>query len=504
MGSESTSLAKTADEISSHVRVLELTSRLVGGVALVAFASLHVQVLGLFGEGGIVPLAARIERLDVWSTPSLFHAVGASNTALLSVLLLGELGALGVVLGVLPGIGALVAWASYLSFTSVGWPFLPLQWDALLCESLVLVAITRPWDRVRVRLDALSPVPPLARAAFVLLVCRLHFASGLVKVLGGDPRWADLSALDFHFETQPLPGPLSPLVHVLPPSIHAAMVLATYAIEIGLPLFAWSRTGRVVAFAGFATLQSTIAATGNYGFFNLLSLVLSLPLLDDGQLARFAPWLAKRMREEPAPAPCGVEVGSALRLEDSPPTHRPASRIRPVLVSVAMTLGAIELAGTLGLRPPEVVDSLLLPLRRLEIASPYGPFGVMTTVRREIVFEVTSDGETWHEVEFRYRPGERRRPLPFLPGHLPRLDWMLWFAALGEPEDSPWILAFERALLDGRPDVLRLLSRWPIEGPAQAVRAMRYRYRFAEERDAVWSRDEREPFGATMRRIAGP
>jgi hypothetical protein len=254
-----------------------------------AFVSLHVQLDGLFGSQGIAPLAPRLEHVHFADVPSLLVLTGASEGAMSFVAFLGELASLALLFGVLPGLAALIAFAAYLSFVGVGWPFVPLQWDTLLLEALVLTALVSPWDRVLVRPTALPEANDFARAAIVFLACRLHVASGLVKVLSGDPHWAALDALDFHFETQPLPTPLAPLAHALPTPIHAAMTLVVYALEIVLPFAAPVRAARPWVLAGLVLLQLTIAITGNYGFFNLLAAVLALPLLDDAQLARVVP-----------------------------------------------------------------------------------------------------------------------------------------------------------------------------------------------------------------------
>jgi len=463
-------------------RGVYLACRAVGLVSLLAFSSLHVQLSGLFGEQGIVPLAPRLSRVSFVDAPSLLLFAGGGDGSLHAVALVGELASLAVALGVVPGLGALVAWLTYLSFVSVGWPFLPLQWDTLLLEALVLVAAVSPWDRWRVRPTALPEPAPLSRAVLVFLVCRLHFASGMVKVLSGDPHWADLSALDFHFETQPLPGPLSPFAHHLPSGVHALMVAATYAIEIALPWAALARRGRLLVAGGFVVLQLAIVLTGNYGFFNLLSIALVPALLDDAQLERLSRWLV----HEPAARPFSTRFGE---------------RPRVVVLAPLALFAAPDPPGPRGGELPMAFDPAVAAIDRLHLTSEYGPFGVMTTERREIVIELSENGVDWVEQSWAWKPDRIDGALPFLPGHMPRLDWMLWFAALGEPEDSVWVLAVERALLERRAPVLDLVGPSPLAGPPRSVRAVRYRYRFASSGASdVWVREGREPFGPTLTR----
>lgn len=471
----------------SAARAHHLALRGVGLVSLLAFVSLHVQLAGLLGEHGILPLAPRLGRVAFLEAPSLLFLTGPSDASMHALAILGELASLALALGILPGPAALLAWAAHLSFVSVGWPFLPLQWDTLLLESLVLAAATSPWDRFRIEARFLPEPAPIARVALAFLVCRLHFASGLVKLLGGDPHWADLSALDFHFETQPLPGPLSPLAHALPASLHAAMVLATYLLEIVLPLAALARRGRALVAAGFVLLQLSIVATGNFGFFNLLALTLTLALLDDAQLLTFAPALGRWL---------------SVELRAPRTTPRWGSGPRVALVAPLVVLGTLDLYGTLGGRLPEALDPIVLEVHRYHLTSEYGPFAIMTTERREIVLEASRDGLEWEEYDFRWKPDDPREGLPFVPGHMPRMDWMLWFAALDGPDATPWVRALERALLEDRAPVRDLFARVPFDGEAPTyVRAVRWRYRLAPPgAPSTWVRDEREPFGPTMRR----
>jgi hypothetical protein len=455
-----------------------LTTRAIGLVSLAAFVSLHVQVIGLLGDEGVLPLAPRLARARFEDAPSLFFLLGASDAVLHAVAVLGEIASLALAVGALPGLAALLAWAAYLSFVSVGWPFFPLQWDTLLCEALVLVAAASPWDRVLVRPSALPEPSPVARFALVFLVCRLHFASGLVKLLSGDPRWADLSALSYHFETQPLPNPIAPYVHALPATVLAAATLLTLVLEIGAPLLAPLRPARPLVVASLVGLQALIALTGNYGFFNVLSAALCIPLLDDAQL----------------------RVPAGVGREASPPSS-PWARARVVVLATLVALATIDLVGSLGVVLPAPVERAAASVSPLHLTSSYGLFAVMTTVRDEIVLEGSEDGEQWVAYDFRYKPDAPEGGLPFAPLHLPRLDWMLWFAALGEPEDAGWVRALELALLEDRGPVRALFARVPFDHPPAYVRAVRYRYRYARG-GRVWSREGAQPFGPVLHRRA--
>jgi hypothetical protein len=126
----------------------------------------------------------------------------------------------------------------------------------------------------------------------------------------------------------------------------------------------------------------------------------------------------------------------------------------------------------------------------------YGLFAVMTTTRPEIIVEGSDDGATWSEYEFKYKPGDLRRAPPWVAPHQPRLDWQMWFAALSHYQNEPWFAGFCLRLLEGSPDVLRLLERDPFHGrPPHYVRASLYQYHFPDaatrRQQAVWWTRER-------------
>ena len=407
--------------------------------------------------------------------------IGGSDFALGATCVLGELCGLALALGIWSGPAALGAYVLYLSFASLGAPFIPLQWDTLLLESLVVAAIALPWSR-RQRLDACTEPSPIARIVVWVLIGRLMFASGFVKLASGDEAWSSLRALDDHFETQPLPVGLSYLLHFGPRWVRTLGVIFTFLVELLLPFaIPFGVLGRRMAAAGFIALMALIALTGNYGFFNLLTIALTIPLLDDALLERLLP---KRLF---------ARLGRRGDAERS----RRAERGRLALGSVHVALGAAALVSTLGMRVPlpEMVTSLRL-------ASSYGLFAAMTTERPIVVFEGLRDGGEWRAYDYRYQSGDPARgPSQCIP-HMPRLDWMIWFAGLSDFEGNGWIAAVERGLLEARPDVLALFARDPFHGERPAsVRAVRYFYRFAPPGDPDWwVRTDRMPYGPPLTR----
>jgi hypothetical protein len=262
----------------------------LGAVYACAFVSLWVQIEGLIGSGGIAPIA---DTLDYYRDPSRGFRrfptllwLDHSDLALHVLCGAGVAASACIVAGVARLPCLVLAWACYLSLFAAGVVFTSFQWDVLLLECGFLAIFLAPARLLPGRARAVAP-SMLALWAQRWLLFRLMFASGVVKLTSGDPSWADGTALSYHYETQPLPTWVGWYVHRLPGWALAASVYATLAIELAAPVLIFlGRRGRIAAFVAFTALQVGIGVAGNYGFFNLLTFVLSLTLLDDGLLPR--------------------------------------------------------------------------------------------------------------------------------------------------------------------------------------------------------------------------
>jgi hypothetical protein len=474
-----------------------------------AFLSLAVQVDGLFGSRGIAPAALLLARTRelrgsaAWLERPTLLWLGASDGALHALCAAGVALAAALAAGIAPRLALAGLWALYLSLVSIGGIFLRYQWDALLLETGLLAVFVAPGGWLPFR-RPWTPPHPLAIWLPRFLLFKLMFLSGAAKLLSGDPTWRGLTALRFHFETQPLPTWSSWLAHELPDALQRATTLATLAIEFGVPWLVFAgRRGRLVACAAFAGLQLVIAATGNYGFFNLLTLALCVTLLDDATLARCLPERLREavLRPEAASASAADAAGVAARAPAAvaPRTTLPA-RARRAAFGVAagglLLVSALSLLDRLGLALPRpgALFALQRRLAPFQVASAYGLFAVMTTERPEIEILGTDDGRTWRTYVFRYKPGPLERAPRFAPLHLPRLDWQMWFAALDRCQDSPWLAGLFTRLLEGEPRVLELFAGNPFpERPPRFLRTDLYRYRFAPPGERAWWR--REPLG---------
>ena len=460
----------------------------LGAAYFAAFASLAVQADGLFGSRGILPAVELLERARqalgtgptrFWMLPTLLW-LDASDRALHLLCWGGVVLAAAAALGVFPGPALLLSWLFYLSLTVAGQDFLGFQWDSLLLEAGLLGILIAPWGP---RLTRARDEPwPFAIWLVRWLVFRLMFLSGIVKLSSGDPTWRAMQALAHHYQTQPLPTWTSWYVHQLPDRFHMVCVALMFFAELVAPFFVFGpRPIRLIGFASLVLLQVLIAATGNYGFFNFLTIILCLSFLDD----RDWDWVSSRLLRFRRPK-TSAEVRALPRVCWSLPRRLIVGGIGTLLLVVT---GGILVEAVWPSAPiPGEVAVLQNALSPLRVANPYGLFAVMTTRRPEIVVEGSDDGESWRPYRFRWKPCELDRRPRFTPFHLPRLDWQMWFAALGgDCRSQPWFLRFEQRLLEGSPPVLALLREDPFpDRPPRYVRSRLELYRFTSWGSRDW------------------
>jgi hypothetical protein len=459
--------------------------RLLGLTYLIAFLSLALQIDGLIGPSGLLPARQWLEAVSVrlgperyWLLPTVFW-LGAGEAALRAAAVSGIVLSLLLLAGVLPLPSLALLWALYLSFASVAQVFLGYQWDSLLLEAGFLALFLAP-PRLLPRPGPESEPAPLALWLLRFLLFRLMLSSGLVKLASGDPSWRQLTALRVHYETQPLPTWIGWYAHQLPPWFHTLSAALLFVLELLVPILVLCpRRLRVGGACALGALQLLIAATGNYGFFNLLTAILCVLALDD------AAW-PERLRARLA------------RFRARPPQPCPLFTLAPVAALVVLVSGAQMARGTgIDLPLPSPLRALFRAVAPFRTINPYGLFAVMTTTRPEIVVEGSADGLNWRAYEFPWKPGTVTRAPAFVAPHQPRLDWQMWFAALGTCEENPWFVRFLAALLEGSPSVLGLLETNPFPGkPPRYVRAVLYDYRFSDlalrrRTGAWWTREER-------------
>lgn len=434
--------------------------RVLGLIYFIAFLSFWIQMEGLVGKNGILPAVGflkvaetQLGPLRYWLLPTVAW-IYPSDAMLHLICLAGVTGSVALVLGVRRSALLALLWALYLSLVTVGRDFMEFQWDNLLLETGFLAIF-------------LANSPVAAEWLVRWLLFRLMFSSGFVKLRSGDPAWRDLTALTFHYETQPLPTWIGWFAHQLPLGFHKLSCAVMFVIETAIPFLIFApRTLRNFACVVLVTFQILIAATGNYCFFNLLAVALCLFLIDNETWLKIG---MKRTTPEHAVLPRS--------------TGRWTKWLIAPFATIILLVSGMQMSSLIGLRrqwpgPAPLLYQAVSPFRSI---NHYGLFAVMTPTRPEIIVEGSNDGQTWLPYEFKWKAGDLKRRPGFIAPHQPRLDWQMWFAALGSYENNPWFMAFMQKLLEGAPEVLGLLKKNPFPStPPVYLRASLYNYHFTD------------------------
>ena len=471
--------------------------RALGLIYLIAFVSLWVQIDGLVGSKGITPVSTFLAAVRgelgpralsilptlCWSNSSdAFLHFLCGGGLVLSFLLIFEIA---------PVVSLIALFVFYLSLTIAGQTFLSFQWDILLLEAGFLSIFLAPWQLRPKR----GREPPVSRAAFLLLkllLFKLMVMSGVVKLTSGDDSWWNLTALDYHYWSQPLPTVFAWWADQHPEWFKHFSVAFCLVVEIIVPIFFWTpRRLRLIACGLVVFLQIAIAVTGNYCFFNLLTIALCLVLIDD------AVWRRRG----------ALQADGGTRAVVSPSIGQRFSTygaVAVIIITLPLNAWLIFTAFKPETKWPRSLVFFYEQIEPFRIANSYGLFRVMTKDRREIVIEGSTDGIDWQPYEFKWKPGDVMGAPGWCAPHQPRLDWQMWFAALGSYQQNPWFIRTAICLLEGKSDVTRLFARNPFpEHPPRYVRAIVYRYRFTTAAEhgqsgAWWKRQELEEYLPTV------
>jgi predicted DCC family thiol-disulfide oxidoreductase YuxK len=466
--------------------------RTLGVVYLVAFISLWTQVSGLIGHDGILPedrFMSAVKQecnaqgigLDRYRVVPTLCWLDSSDNFLQFQCAAGVILAVVLILGIAPAPALALLWLLYLSLMTVGREFLDFQWDNLLLEAGFLSIFFAP---LRLLPNLSKEMPPSRIILWLLrlLLFKLMFSSGCVKLASGDPTWRHLTALTFHYFSQPLPTWMAWYANQLPPGFQKFSCAVAFAIELGAPFLIFvPRRVRFFGGGAIAFLQILILLTGNYTFFNILTLALCLLLLDDFVLQKIFPL---RFTQR-----AGNRTRTPWRLAFTVP-----------LAVIFLAVSFLEIVTIFGVRNfitygIAEVEGQIAPFRTI---NDYGLFMVMTTERHEIIVQGSNDGAHWSDYEFKYKPGDLNKRPGFVAPFQPRLDWQMWFAALGNIDQNPWFQNFCFRLLQDSPEVTALLQKNPFpDKPPRYIRAELYNYQFTNfaERRATGAWWKREPIG---------
>jgi hypothetical protein len=462
-----------------------LILRLLGAIYAVAFLVAINQVVPLIGANGLLPVGMFLERVGdslgspgagFARLPSLFW-FAHSDTILLTAAWIGFALSCVVVAGFANAPLLTVLWLLYMSFVHVGQDWYGYGWEIQLLETGFLAIFLCPLLDLRPFPKRAPPAPIIGM--FRWLTFRIMLGAGLIKIRGDDV-WRNGTALYYHFETQPLPGPLSRWFHFLPRAVLKTGVWFNFLAELVAPWFIfWPRLARHIAGSVIVILQITLVLSGNLSFLNWLTILPALACFDDGFWSRLLPRPLVRRAE-----------AAIARAEPSRPMLATAWTVAVViaLLSIQPVLNIVS--------PRQIMNTSFDPL---DLVNTYGAFGTVGRERLNVVFEgtmdeVPDDSANWKAYLYKGLPVALDKRPPMIAPYQLRLDWQMWFAAMSSPEEYPWTLNLVSKLLHNDPGAVGLFADNPFPGkPPRYIRAVLYRYTFAQpgNPDGLWWNRER-------------
>lgn len=461
--------------------------RLLGFIYAIAFLVAINQVVPLIGADGLTPVSIYLKRVSAalggdgagfMRLPSVFW-FGHSDFTLQAVAWVGLVLSCVVVAGYANAVVLAVLWILYMSFNHVGQEWYGYGWEIQLTETGFLAIFLCPLLDPR-------PFPKYAPPFQIIvllrwLIFRIMMGAGLIK-LRGDVAWRNATALQYHFETQPIPGPLSRFFHFLPQSGLKIGVWFNHIAEVAAPLFVfWPRVARHIAGVVIVLFQLTIILSGNLSFLNWLTIIPALACFDDGFWSTILPARLVRNAET-----------AAERAEESKPM-RPTAWAVTIIIALLSFRPAINMLST-----GQIMNTSFEPF---DLVNTYGAFGTVGQERLNVVFEGTADNDTsahadWKPYIYKGLPVLPDKSSRQIAPYQLRLDWQMWFASMATPSDYPWTYNLVWKLLHNDPGTLSLFAGNPFPAqPPRYVRAVLYRYSFARPGNPQGLYWERERLG---------
>ncbi|KAI4898391.1 hypothetical protein NFI96_033773 [Prochilodus magdalenae] len=461
-------------------------------IYFVAFAVAYNQNSALIGQRGLMPcreylrsvkryVGGKIGGAALAYTPSLLWFMDWEDMdANLNGIALAGLVLSGFVL--LSGRANMVImaalWILYHSVVSVGQLWYSFGWESQLLETGFLGIFLCPlWSLEQI--PRRSPPSLISIWTFRWLIVRIMLGAGLIKIRG-DRCWRDLTCMDYHYETQPVPNPISYYLHRSPWWFHRFETLSNHFVELIAPFFTFM--GRRLCMTNGALqilFQVALIVSGNLSFLNWLTIVPSLACFDDSTLAFL-------FRSSGAARRTVLKIQREDAAQQTPPPTTGMLIRRVVNVALGILIAYLSVPVVINLLSPrQVMNTSFDPLR---IVNTYGAFGSITKERTEVVFQGTlspdhsAEGVVWEEYEFLCKPGAvDRRPCLISPYHY-RLDWLMWFAAFQTYEQNEWVIQIAGRLLANDSTVLSLMGHNPFEGREKPrwIRGEHFRYKFTK------------------------
>ncbi|MFB6212270.1 MAG: lipase maturation factor family protein [Candidatus Magasanikbacteria bacterium] len=478
---------------SSYSTSTWIFQKLIAIIYGIAFLSLLTQITGLIGTNGILPVNKFLHSVQE-STSGLMTYLKAPTILWLSptnslLIILGSLGiifSLLLFLNIIPLIAALMAWFLYLSITVGGQEFFAYQWDILLLEAgfltLFIVPKTININPKKIKNKFFETKKNNFAAIFLFwwLVFRVMFESGLVKIASQDITWRNLSALSYHYFTQPIPNLLSWFFYQLPNWFHKISTFITHITELVVPfLFFAPRKLRFLGGVITIAFQLMIFITGNYTFFNVLTVALALMLFDNefwSKILKKYKFTTKYIHK---------------KLHTKSVSSKSQKRFAQVFLLLVLIISFGQIFSLITQSQlPKKLTKIKKPIANFRIINQYGLFANMTTKRPELIIEYSYNGNQWKEYDFRYKPDKLSEIPPQIAPHQPRLDWQMWFSALtayhstlaSKPQYDRWFIHFTKKLLQGSKSVEKLI-KWKKKNAPNYIRVKLYQYKFTTPKE---------------------
>lgn len=461
--------------------------RLLGIVYAVAFLVAINQIVPLIGANGLLPAGSYLKQVTdalgsaaagFMRLPSVFW-LWHSDTALLTVACIGFALSCMLAAGYTNALLLGILWFLYMSFVHIGQDWYGYGWEIQLTETGFLAIFLCPLLDMRPFPRYATPLPIII--LFRWLTFRIMLGSGLIK-FRGDRIWRNGTALYYHFETQPIPGPLSRWFHFLPRIILQVGVWFNWLAELIAPWFIfWPKIARHIAGTVIVLFQIFIILSGNLSFLNWLTIVPALACFDDSFWAKLLPrYLVRKAETANASAETSVPILTTAW-------------------SITLIIALLSIQPVINLfSPNQVMNSSFDPL---DLVNTYGAFGSVGKERLNVVFEGTNDElpddkANWRPYIYKGLPVLLNKMPPQIAPYQLRLDWQMWFAAMSTPDEYPWTFNLVWKLLHNDPGAISLFAANPFpDKPPQYIRAVLYRYKFAQPGNTQGNYWERKEIG---------
>ncbi|BFZ13139.1 hypothetical protein BsWGS_16177 [Bradybaena similaris] len=467
-----------------------LIIRYMGFIYFVAFlVSLH-QNKQLVGKNGLLPANLHLSQIKSHNHPSSLWSLLSQAPTLLWLVdynkdldyWLDVIAWTGLAIAaymIITGSGnwplLLFQWMLYHSLVNVGQRWFSFGWESQTLETGFLTAFLCPMLSLS-SLPRATPPSKVIIFAYRWLIFRIMLGAGLIKIRG-DKCWHALTCMNYHYETQPVPNPISYFLHQSPEPFHKFEVLSNHFVELIAPFFLlltrkWCMVGGAIQIL----FQVVLIISGNLSFLNWLTILPSLACFDDASLA----WLFSRNVR--------IKVMNIVAEQKSGQVTQSSSmHIRKTFnIGFGLLIAYLSIPVVLNLLSSrQAMNTSFDPLR---LVNTYGAFGSITKKRTEVIFQGTNSSDpssphaVWEEYEFKCKPGAiDRRPCLISPYHY-RLDWLMWFAAFQNYQHNPWLVHLAAKLLVNDENTESLISHNPFHGrpPPKYVRAEHYKYKFTK------------------------